>query len=197
MDVKSIKEYKQLLLGNSNTFVLYYKNDSEEIINKYNKLSENYKNYRFLKVNLNEIEVPDLKVSPTIKYFVNSEEIDNYSGKSLDKLYLFVSKFFIQTVDDHEKFLYYLENYNGLIVVDFTATWCGPCKNITPYFHELNEKYKNVLFLKVDVDENEETTQECDINSMPTFQFYKSQNKVGQFSGADKNKLLNLIQTNN
>jgi len=84
-----------------------------------------------------------------------------------------------------------------LIICYFTATWCGPCKNITPYFHELNEKYKNVLFLKVDVDENEETTQECDINSMPTFQFYKSQNKVGQFSGADKNKLLNLIQTNN
>ncbi len=197
MEVKSIKEYQQLILLNINTFVFYYKNDSEEIIQKYDKLSEKYKNYRFLKINLNQVEVPDLKVSPTIKYFVNGQEVDNYSGKSLDKLYLFVTKFFIQKVDDHKTFRYYVDNFNGLIVVDFTAIWCGPCKEITPYFHKLNEEYKNVLFLKVDVDDNEETTQECDINSMPTFQFYKSQNKVGQFSGADKNKLLNLIQSNN
>lgn len=197
MEVKSFQEYQQLLLGNSNTFVFYYKNESEEMIQKFNNLGENYKNYRFLIVNLNQIEIPELKVSPTIKYFIDGKEVDNYSGKSIEKLDLFVNKFFIQKVDDHEKFQYYVDNFNGLIVVDFTATWCGPCKSITPYFHQLNEEYKNVLFLKVDVDDNEETTQECDINSMPTFQFYKGQNKVGQFSGADKNKLLNLIKSNN
>lgn len=197
MEVKSLQEYQQLLLGNSNAFVFYYKNDSNEMIQLFDKLSQSYKNYRFMKVDLNKIEVPDLKVSPTVKYFVNGDEVDKYSGKSLEKLDLFVSKFFIQKVDEHDKFRYYIENFNGLVVVDFTATWCGPCKSITPYFHQLNEEYKNVLFLKVDVDDNEETTQECDISSMPTFQFYKEQNKVGQFSGADKDKLLNLIKSNN
>ena len=197
MEVKSLQEYQQFLLGNSNAFVFYYKNDSNEMIQLFDKLSQSYKNYRFMKVDLNKFEVPDLKVSPTVKYFIDGKEVEKYSGKSLEKLDLFVTKFFIQKVDEHDKFRYYIENFNGLVVVDFTATWCGPCKSITPYFHQLNEEYKNVLFLKVDVDDNEETTQECDISSMPTFQFYKEQNKVGQFSGADKDKLLNLIKSNN
>jgi thiol-disulfide isomerase/thioredoxin len=39
------------------------------------------------------------------------------------------------------------------IVVDFTATWCGPCRVMSPIFVELSKKYKNLIFLKVDVDE--------------------------------------------
>lgn len=197
MEVKSLNEYQQLVLGNTNTFVFYYKNDLDDMVNKFNQLSESYSNCRFLRVDLTKIDVPDLKVSPTIKYFMDGTEVDNYSGKSVDKLFLFVSKFFIQKVDDHEMFLFYKNNFNGLVVVDFTATWCGPCKTIIPYYHELNSKYNNVLFLKIDVDDNEETTQECDISSMPTFQFYKNQELITQFSGADKNKLLNLIESNN
>lgn len=197
MEVKNLQEYQQLLRGNSNTFVLYYKNESQDLIKKFDQLSENYSNYRFLKIDLNKIEVSDLKVSPTIKYFLDGKEVDNYSGKSVDKLFLFVSKFFIQKIDDHELFEYYRNNFNGLVVVDFTATWCGPCKTIIPYYHELNEQYKNVLFLKIDVDDNEETTSECDVSSMPTFQFYKSQQKIGQFSGADRKKLLELVEAHN
>jgi thioredoxin 1 len=39
------------------------------------------------------------------------------------------------------------------IVVDFTATWCGPCRVMSPIFVELSKKYTNLIFLKVDVDE--------------------------------------------
>ena len=93
MEVKSLNEYQKLVLGNSNTFVFYYKNDLDDMVNKFNQLSETYSNCRFLRVDLSKIDVPDLKVSPTIKYFVDGKEVDNYSGKSIDKLLLFVSKF--------------------------------------------------------------------------------------------------------
>ena len=38
------------------------------------------------------------------------------------------------------------------VVVDFSATWCGPCRMISPYFDELSKDFKSVYFLKVDVD---------------------------------------------
>ncbi|XP_055283684.1 thioredoxin-like [Moschus berezovskii] len=76
-----------------------------------------------------------------------------------------------------------------LVVVDFSATWCGPCKMIKPFFHSLSEKYSNVVFLEVDVDDCQDVTAECEVKCMPTFQFFKKGQKVGEFSGANKEKL--------
>ncbi|XP_018536802.1 thioredoxin [Lates calcarifer] len=78
-----------------------------------------------------------------------------------------------------------------LVVVDFTATWCGPCKQIGPVFEELSQKpeNKNVIFLKVDVDEAEDVSSHCGINCMPTFHFYKNGQKVFEFSGANTTTL--------
>uniref|UniRef100_A0A2R8ZY04 Thioredoxin domain-containing protein n=1 Tax=Pan paniscus TaxID=9597 RepID=A0A2R8ZY04_PANPA len=64
-----------------------------------------------------------------------------------------------------------------LVVVDFSATWCGPCKMI------------NVVFLEVDVDDCQDVASECEAECMPTFQCFKKGQKVGEFSGAHKEKL--------
>ncbi|XP_044773129.1 thioredoxin-like [Neomonachus schauinslandi] len=76
-----------------------------------------------------------------------------------------------------------------LVVVDFSATWCGTCKMIKPSFHSLSEKYSNVVFLEVDVDDCQDVISECEVKCMLTFQFFKNGQKVGEFSGANKEKL--------
>ena len=75
------------------------------------------------------------------------------------------------------------------VVVDFTATWCGPCQRIAPEFAALADANPDLEFIKVDVDENEDTAAACGIQAMPTFHFYKGGAKVHEFSGASKEKI--------
>ncbi|XP_051284418.1 thioredoxin-like [Dicentrarchus labrax] len=83
-----------------------------------------------------------------------------------------------------------------LVVVDFTASWCGPCHRIGPVFVEQSSKpeNKNVIFLKVDVDEASDVSSSCQIRSMPTFHFYKNGVKVFEFSGADEPTLVKKLE---
>ncbi|XP_023002551.1 thioredoxin H-type-like [Cucurbita maxima] len=81
-----------------------------------------------------------------------------------------------------------------LIVVDFTASWCGPCRTIAPYFSELAKNHPGVVFLKVDVDELNTVATEWEINAMPTFVFMKRGETVHKIVGADKSALLKKIE---
>ena len=65
-----------------------------------------------------------------------------------------------------------------LVVIDFFATWCGPCKMIAPKIEQMAGSMANVVFLKVDVDEAEDVAQEYNISAMPTFIFLKNGAKV-------------------
>lgn len=58
-----------------------------------------------------------------------------------------------------------------LSVLDFTATWCGPCKFIAPKFERLSGKYSTTKFLKVDVDECSDVAQDYNVRSMPVWFF--------------------------
>jgi len=82
---------------------------------------------------------------------------------------------------------------NKLVVVDFFATWCGPCKMIAPKLQKMSEEMKEVVFLKVDVDENEEIATEYKVSAMPTFVFIKNKSKIDEFAGANEAKLKELI----
>jgi len=83
-----------------------------------------------------------------------------------------------------------------LIVIDWTASWCGPCKYVAPYFAALSDLHKDVVFLKIDVDECDELAKKAGISSMPTFHFHKKGNKIDEFGGADPNKLKEFIEKN-
>ena len=85
-------------------------------------------------------------------------------------------------------------NPGKLIVVDFTATWCGPCQFIKPVFHQLADEYPNSIFVQVDVDENSETAEEVGVSAMPTFFFYKDGSVVEQFAGANADRLKQTVK---
>ena len=72
----------------------------------------------------------------------------------------------------------------GVVFVDFFATWCGPCKMTGPIIDALSTEFKNVVFYKVDVDQNSELASQYSIFSIPTFVIFKDGQIVEQFSGA-------------
>lgn len=92
----------------------------------------------------------------------------------------------VHEVNTHQEFLQILNSSRDkLIIVDFSATWCGPCKKIAPQYEELSSQYPDVIFLKVDVEENEETAIYANVSSMPTFQTYRNGMKEKEVVGAN------------
>ncbi len=73
----------------------------------------------------------------------------------------------------------------GSVVIDFFATWCGPCKKIAPTFEKLAEAFPSVVFLKVDVDESQELVDKYNVQAMPTFVFMKDGVILKTVEGAD------------
>ncbi|XP_037658671.1 thioredoxin-like [Choloepus didactylus] len=88
----------------------------------------------------------------------------------------------VQQMDSKEDFQATLKDAGGkLVVVHFSATWCWPCQMIKSFFHSLSEKCNKVVFLEVDVDDCQDVAAECEVKCMPTFQFNKMGQKVGEF----------------
>jgi len=85
------------------------------------------------------------------------------------------------------------EAKDKLVVIDFTATWCPPCRFIAPIFAELSKTFTNVVFLKVDVDEQKDVAKQYNVEAMPTFIFVKDGAEVDKIVGADKNALTTKV----
>jgi len=81
-----------------------------------------------------------------------------------------------------------------LSVIDFHATWCGPCHAIAPAFEALSKQYSSVNFLKCDVDAATEVARLYAVSAMPTFIFLKGSSKVDQLKGATKSTLESTIK---
>ncbi|PKA48357.1 Thioredoxin H2-2 [Apostasia shenzhenica] len=83
---------------------------------------------------------------------------------------------------------------NKLLVVDFSAKWCGPCRLIEPAFRALAARFTDVSFVKIDVDELSAVAQEWKVQAMPTFVLMKAGREVSRVVGADQAQLERKIQ---
>lgn len=71
-------------------------------------------------------------------------------------------------------------NNNDIVVFDFWAEWCEPCKQFGPVFEEISNKYPNIAFCKINVEEEQELANMFQVRSIPTLMFMRE--KVVVFS---------------
>ena len=72
----------------------------------------------------------------------------------------------------------------GIVLVDFWATWCGPCRQFGPIFEEASEKYPDIVFGKIDTDDQQQLAMAAQITSIPTLMVFRDGIAVFRQSGA-------------
>ncbi len=88
-----------------------------------------------------------------------------------------------------------LINSDSLVVIDFFATWCGPCKMLSPVLENVSNVLNNVEFIKVDIDQFNELASQYKVQSVPTIVFMKNGNEINRHIGyIDEDNLVEKIK---
>nr|XP_008389539.1 thioredoxin H-type-like [Malus domestica] len=87
-----------------------------------------------------------------------------------------------------------VQDSNKLMVIEFTATWCGPCRAMEPILREYADKFTDVEFVKLDVDEFPGEAMQFSVQEMPSFVFLKGVEVVDKLVGARKDELQKKIE---
>ena len=90
-----------------------------------------------------------------------------------------------------------VEKNNGLVLVDFWASWCGPCRMLSPIVDEIAEECKDVKVCKVNVDDEQALAAKFGIMSIPTLVIFKNGNIVNKTIGVQpKSEILKMLASN-
>ena len=90
------------------------------------------------------------------------------------------------------------ENFNGtiesndIVIIDFWAQWCGPCKSFAPTFEMAANNHQEVVFAKVNTEEQTELAQACQIRSIPTLMVFREQILLFNQAGAWRRRNLKM-----
>ena len=82
---------------------------------------------------------------------------------------------------------------DGIVLVDFWATWCGPCRQFGPIFEEASEKYPDIVFGKIDTDDQQQLAMAAQITSIPTLMVFRDDVLVYRDAGALPAKALDSL----
>ena len=86
-------------------------------------------------------------------------------------------------------------NENPMVIVDFWAPWCGPCKGFAPVYEQASEAYPGVVFAKVNTDEQQELAGDFGIRSIPTLMVFRDKVILFQQAGALPRTALDQVIT--
>jgi len=92
--------------------------------------------------------------------------------------------------------LFELQKSGNKILVQYTASWCGPCRQLSPRLANISSSYDNIAFVKIDVDENMELAQNLLIRSVPTVIIYKGEEILNRSQGAQPDSFYKDILNN-
>ncbi len=89
-------------------------------------------------------------------------------------------------------------NDNDFVIVDFWATWCGPCKGFAPVYEELSEKYPDLVFAKINTEDEQQLASEFQIRSIPTLMIFREQiilfSQPGALQGSQLEQVIEQAQ---
>lgn len=88
-----------------------------------------------------------------------------------------------------------IEDKSNMILLDFYANWCGPCKRLTPELEKMENDFPNIKFFKIDVDEFQNLSEEYKITCMPTIIFIKNSEIFKRIEGSDIEGIRNTLIT--
>ncbi|KAJ7549549.1 hypothetical protein O6H91_07G058000 [Diphasiastrum complanatum] len=99
----------------------------------------------------------------------------------------------ITSVEEWQAKLAQASANNMLVLVNFVASWCDPCKTMRSLYSQLSRKHGDIMFLIVDVDQLSDVAKEWDVSIMPTFIFIKDEEKIESLVGADREGLRDMV----